>query len=167
MIKFHPSQLDKLMTDGRSKNGKYPQTPDDLSETTKSALNEIFIEEKYGRKLDIRTDAMNKGIMVEADAFKLLYQTNHGLYSKNTKQFENEFFIGTPDAIASDCGVDLKNSYDIWNFMAVSEAKVLKTYQYQMLAYMDLVGFKLWKIFYTLFLRLGHQDHEQSVWQDY
>ena len=141
-IKFHPSQLDALMTHSRYK--------DLLSETTKSILRDIWIEHQYGRKKDIRTPQMSKGTMCEAEAFRLLHQTNNGIYVKNKKTLENDYLIGTPDAIKEEHGLDIKNAWDLWTFAAVNQKMVEKTYYYQMLGYMILTGLKWWKVAYCL-----------------
>ena len=53
-IKFRASQLGKLMTDARTKTG--------LSETTKSALLEIAIQNKYNRYKEISNKYIEKGV---------------------------------------------------------------------------------------------------------
>lgn len=142
-IKFHPSSLDVLMTNSRSKS-------DPLSATTKSKLRELWIEREFGRSRQIRTPAINKGLLCEADALRLIHQTGYGTFTKNTKTFQNEGLIGTPDVVTDNFGIDIKNSWDLWTFAEVDEARVKKTYYYQMLSYMILTGLKRWHVYYCL-----------------
>ena len=46
-----------------------------LSKTAKSHLIEIYIAEKYGRRKDVQTKQMRKGVEVEDDAIELLAQS--------------------------------------------------------------------------------------------
>ena len=58
-VKFRASQLGKLMTDARTKTG--------LSETCKSALLEVYVQQKYKRYKEISNKYIEKGIAVEND----------------------------------------------------------------------------------------------------
>jgi hypothetical protein len=57
---FRASQLGKLMTDARTKSG--------LSETTKSALLEVYVQQKYNRYKEISNKYIEKGYRHVAQA---------------------------------------------------------------------------------------------------
>ena len=62
-VLFRASQLGKLMTDARTKSG--------LSETTKSALLEVYVSNKYRRYKEISNKYIEKGLAVENDAIDM------------------------------------------------------------------------------------------------
>lgn len=118
-----------------------------LSETTKTALRELWIKEVYDRqKYDTANKYTDKGIMCEPDAMDLLQKVTGKFYPKNLEQLENEYITGTPDIIISDLAgakqhiIDIKCSWDIWTFAAVDEKSSYKSYYYQQLGYMWLTG---------------------------
>ncbi len=128
--KFRPSSIGKLMVNGRSKS-------DPLSETTKSYLLEIFIEEEYGRRKDITNKFMEKGILTEEDSLNLLTAHYKKLFIKNKEKLSNDFVTGTPDII-TDKIIDIKSSWDIWTFFKADGEN--KDYYWQLQAYMWLTG---------------------------
>jgi hypothetical protein len=131
--KFHPSMLPRLMTSSRSKS-------DPLSETCKSALNEIFAEVVYGRiNLDKENKYTRKGVECESDSLELLKVTNNITVFKNKKTLENDLLVGTPDVISPELR-DVKTSWNFLTYLAVTEDKARKDYYYQMLGYMMLTG---------------------------
>jgi hypothetical protein len=133
--KFRCSGLGNLLVDPRSKS-------DPLSETTKTYLKEIWIWEMFGRKKLIATKYMDKGIAVESDSLELVKTVTGKMYFKNQKQFENDYITGTPDVDGKneDSFIDVKSSWDIWTFGAVTEDIARKTYYGQLLGYMILLN---------------------------
>ena len=93
-IKFRASQLGKLMTDARTKTG--------LSETTKSALLEIAIQNKYHRYKEISNKYIEKGMAVENDAIDMWRRHRAAIVFKNEINFQNDFITGTPDLLIKD-----------------------------------------------------------------
>lgn len=142
--KFHCSGLSNLMVNGRSKK-------DPLSETTKSYLNELYIQETYGRKkLDTVTNKyMRKGTMCETDSLELVEKVLNKKYFKNQKTIENNYIIGTPDVITPDL-VDIKTSWDLFTFAKVTEKQAEYDYYYQLLGYMWLTEKNTSSIIYCL-----------------
>lgn len=130
--KFRPSQLDCLMTASRKKG--------ELSETTKSVLQEIWIKETYKKEKIITSKFMEKGISKENESISLYRQFSQQFCKKNEEKLENDYFVGTPDLIFSNKVVDIKTSWDIWTFAKVNYKDASKNYQYQLLAYMSLTG---------------------------
>jgi hypothetical protein len=118
---FRASQLGKLMTDARTKTG--------LSETTKSALLEVYVQQKYNRYKEISNKYIEKGLAVENDAIDT-----------------NDFIKGTPDLLIKDeAGAvinvpDIKSSWDIHTFMDAKTNDISKDYYWQGQAYCWLTG---------------------------
>jgi hypothetical protein len=152
-FKFHCSMLPLLMTKSRVKG--------ELSETCKTELTKIWIENEYGRKRDITTKFTEKGIICEQDSIDLLNKKvfeepiKYVTFKKNTELFSNEFITGTPDLIQDLEGLvldiwDIKTSWDLLSYVQSDEDKAKKTYYYQLLGYMALVGAKSGHIAYCL-----------------
>lgn len=144
---YHCSSLPLLMTKSRVK--------DSLSETTKTELTKIWIENEYGRKRDITTKFTEKGIICEQDSIDLLNKKLASDFSKNTKLLSNDFITGTPDIIDNKTAIyndiyDIKTSWDLLSYVQSDEDKARKTYYYQLLGYMALVGAKNGHIAYCL-----------------
>jgi hypothetical protein len=115
-----------------------------LSKTAKSHLIEIYIAEKYGRRKDVQTKQMRKGIEVEDDAIALLAQSLGKPLSKNSERFTNEFITGHPDVIdLTEAGLkvwDVKSSYDLFTFLGNIPDKLNSQYYWQLQSYMWLTG---------------------------
>lgn len=149
--KFRPSELNKLMTEPRSKN-------DILSETTLTYLSELYIEIKTKRKKIITTDAMELGIEREEEAINLYNIVNQTNYKKNQKTLENNYLRGTPDIIdeSNKKIIDIKVPQDIFTFpkfklVLKPEDKELKNeYYWQIQGYLALTGFNHAQVTYVL-----------------
>lgn len=115
-----------------------------LSKTAKSHLIEIYIREKYGRRKDVQTKQMRKGVEVEDDAIELLAQSLGRPLSKNTERFSNEFITGHPDVLdLTEAGLkvwDVKSSYDLFTFLGNIPDKLNSQYYWQLQSYMWLTG---------------------------
>jgi hypothetical protein len=136
-VKFRASQLGKLMTDARTKSG--------LSETTKSALLEIYIQQKYKRYKDISNKYIEKGVAVENDAIDMWRRERNAIVFKNEVNFQNDFITGTPDLLIKDGGAvvnvpDIKSSWDIHTFIDAKLNDISKDYYWQGQAYCWLTG---------------------------
>ena len=138
---FHCSMLPLLLTKSRVKN--------ELSETCKTELIKIWIENEYGRKRDITTKFTEKGIICEQDSIDLLNKKTKSGLVKNTKLYSNDFITGMPDIVDRDI-TDIKTSWDLLSYVQSDEDKARKTYYYQLLGYMALVGAKTGHIAYCL-----------------
>ena len=104
IYKFRCSSLPLLMTKPRNKG-------DILSQTAMTYLNELWIQEVYGRrKYDTANKYTAKGIQCESDSLDLVSQLYQKTYFKNTKQYENDWIKGTPDVVASDLLIDIKTN---------------------------------------------------------
>lgn len=128
--KPHCSSLYNLFVEPQSKKDKENGY---LSKTTQSYLLEIAIEMVYGRTKLVETDAMRKGVEVEQASIDLLSQFNDYKYTKNEKQLENSYLIGTPDILSGKSVIDIKSCRDIYTFM--TKFNIPKAYEYQLYAY--------------------------------
>lgn len=142
---FHASGLSKVMTNGRSKK-------DPLSETAKGYLHEIYVKEKYGReKIEMLMNKYTrKGVMVETDSISLFEKLEGKTFFKNQKTISNKYVCGTPDIITSEEIIDIKSSWDLFTFLAVTEKKALDDYYWQLVAYMWLTDTTKARLVYVL-----------------
>lgn len=115
-----------------------------LSKTAKSHLIEIYIREKYGRRKDVQTKQMRKGVEVEDDAIELLAQSLGRPLKKNEERFSNDFITGHPDVLdLTEAGLkvwDVKSSYDLFTFLGNIPDKLNSQYYWQLQSYMWLTG---------------------------
>jgi hypothetical protein len=121
-----------------------------LSKTAQKHLIEVYIAEKYGRKRDIQTKQMKKGVEAEQDSIDLLSMYLKLPFSKNEERFKNDFITGLPDIINGDTIIDIKSSYDLWTFLGNIPDKLDNLYYWQMQSYMWLTGTKNAIIAYCL-----------------
>jgi len=121
-----------------------------LSKTTQKHLLDVYIAEKYGRKKDIQTKQMKKGVEVEQESIDLLSMYLKMPFNKNEQRFTNDFISGLPDIIDNDRIIDIKSSYDLWTFIGNIPDKLDNLYYWQMQSYMWLTGTKSAVIAYCL-----------------
>lgn len=140
---FHCSGLANLMVKSKTKD-------DPLSQTTKSYLRDIFIQEVYKRKKYTDSKYTKKGTMVEPDTMDLVKTVTGKTYFKNNKTLANEWITGTPDIITLESIKDVKSSWDLWTFAEVTEKKARDDYYYQLLGYMWLSGLTRAELMYGL-----------------
>jgi len=141
------SSVGYLMTEPQSKADKEAGL---LSKTAQKHLLDVYIAEKYGRKKDIQTKQMKKGIEVEQESIDLLSIYLKMPFSKNIERFTNDFITGLPDIIDNDRIIDIKSSYDLWTFIGNIPDKLDSLYYWQMQSYMWLTGTKNAVIAYCL-----------------
>lgn len=131
------SSVGYLMTEPQSKADKEAGL---LSKTAQKHLLDVYIAEKYGRKKDIQTKQMRKGIEVEQESIDLLSMYLKMPFTKNDKRFTNDYITGLPDIIDNDRIIDIKSSYDLWTFIGNIPDKLDSLYYWQMQSYMWLTG---------------------------
>lgn len=130
------SSVGYLMTEPQSKADKEAGL---LSKTAQKYLLDIYVSQKYGRKRDIQTKQMRKGIEVEQESINLLSLYFKRPFSKNNNRFSNDFISGHPDII-DDGIIDIKSSYDLWTFIGNLPDKLDSLYYWQMQSYMWLTN---------------------------
>jgi hypothetical protein len=131
------SSVGYLMTEPQLKTDREAGV---LSKTAQKHLIEVYVAEKYGRKRDIQTKQMKKGIEAEQDSIDLLSMYLKLPFSKNEERFKNDYITGLPDIINGDTIIDIKSSYDLWTFLGNIPDKLDNLYYWQMQSYMWLTG---------------------------
>jgi hypothetical protein len=101
---------------------------------------DVYITEKYGRKRDIQTKQMKKGVEVEGDSIEMLSKYLGNKLEKNEERFKNDFITGLPDIINGNEIIDVKSSYDLWTFLGNIPDKLDSLYYAQLQSYMWLTG---------------------------
>jgi hypothetical protein len=130
-MKIRASQIGKIMTNPRTKGER-------LSQTTKSYILELAIQEKYGIQKEFWSRYTDKGIEVEDEAIKLVGEVlNVGFIYKNEEQFSNDWVTGKPD-VNTDVLIDVKSSWDAFTFFdkVIENELNNKDYYYQLQGYM-------------------------------
>jgi hypothetical protein len=143
MFKIRASQAGKIMTNSRKKG--------ELSKTTQSYLQEWLKESIYGQRKEIESKYLTKGIEVEEDAIELAGDhLGWFMPEKNERNFEDEYFTGTPDVILGDTVIDIKSPWDCFTFPLFDTEIPNKDYYYQLQVYMHLTGLKKAQLVYVL-----------------
>ena len=152
-ILFRCSQLGHLMTEPRSKAAK---DAGELSETTKTHLIDVYVQNKYGRQTDISNKYITKGLMVEEDSITLYSRVKKTFFKKNEKHLSNEFIKGTPDLFTghtigqAEIIIDIKSSWDIFTYFRNHTKGVSDLYYWQLQGYMALTGAQSAKLAFCL-----------------
>ena len=130
-MKVRCSQIGKIMTNPRTKGER-------LSQTTKSYILELAIQEKYGIYEEFWSRYTDKGNEVEPESIKLTESVlDVGFIYKNEEQFSNEWVTGKPD-VNTDVLIDVKSSWNAKTFFekVVDDELKNKDYYYQLQGYM-------------------------------
>ena len=130
-MKIRCSQIGKIMSNPRTKGER-------LSQTTKTYILELAIQEKYGIHKEFWSRYTDKGIEVEDEAIKLVGEVlNVGFIYKNEERITNEYITGVPD-VNTDVLIDVKSSWDAFTFFdkVIENELNNKDYYYQLQGYM-------------------------------
>ena len=130
-MKVRCSQIGKIMTNPRTKGER-------LSQTTKTYLLELAVEEKYNIHKEFWSRYTDKGNEVEPEAIKLTESVlDVGFIYKNEEQFSNDWVTGKPD-VNTDVLIDVKSSWDAFTFFekVIEDEVKNKDYYYQLQGYM-------------------------------
>jgi len=142
-IKFRASSWGNLLTSPVSKADKEAGK---LSATCQKELIKIYCSEVYGRKKDITTKQMDKGILAEDDSIALFSKLEGRMYYKNDTSLQNEWFSGHPDIFLGDNienaseVSDIKTSWALDTFMPKLIEEPDNAYVAQLNAYYSLTG---------------------------
>jgi hypothetical protein len=143
-MKIRCSSLGKIMTSPKSKG-------EVLSQTAKTYLKELVLEEKFGIKKEFSSRYTDKGNTQEDLAIEMASQVlNLPFALKNTDYYENEFIKGTPDLILEDEIIDIKCSWDGTTFPWFEDELPNKDYFWQLVGYMWLTGRSKARVVYCL-----------------
>lgn len=133
-MKIRCSAIGKIMTSPKSKG-------EVLSQTTKTYLHELAIEEIYGIRKEFSSRYTDKGNEVENLSIALCNDVlDIGFIYKNEEHFTNDWITGTPDVNTNEILLDVKSSYDATTFPFFDLELTNKMYLYQMHGYMWLTG---------------------------
>ena len=141
------SSIGYLITEPQAKADKEAGL---LSKTAQRHLLEVYIAEKYGRRRDIQTKQMKKGIEVEQDSIDMLSKYLEIPLFKNEERFSNAYITGLPDIVKGNMIIDIKSSYDLWTFLGNLPDKLDALYYWQLMSYMWLTGGEKGYIAYCL-----------------
>jgi len=143
-MKIRCSSLGKIMTSPKSKG-------EVLSQTAKTYLKELAIEEKFGIRKEFSSRYTDKGNIQEDTAIEMASKVLSLPFAlKNTEYFENEFIKGTPDLILEDEIIDIKCSWDGTTFPWFEDELPNKDYFWQLVGYCWLTGRKKARVVYCL-----------------
>jgi hypothetical protein len=108
-----------------------------LSETAKTYVQDLVLEEKYGIKKEFSSRYTDKGNAVEEAGIALVNDVlNYRFIYKNYDYFENEWVKGTPDVNTDEILLDVKCSWDATTFPFFDTDVPNKDYFYQLQGYM-------------------------------
>lgn len=128
----------------------------ELSETTKTHLIDVYVQNKHSRKNEIHNKYLKKGNECEEDSITLYSRVAKTLFSKNEKMIENEFIKGTLDAFTgvsieqAEMVLDIKTSWDAYTYFRTFGGKLNPDYEWQVKGYMALTGAKKAKVAFCL-----------------
>ena len=143
-MKIRCSKLGNIMTNPRGGGNV-------LSQTAKTYLKELALEEKFGIKKEFSSRYTDKGNTQEDIAIEMASQVlNLPFALKNTEYFENEFIKGTPDLILEDEIIDIKCSWDGTTFPWFEDELPNKDYFWQLVGYCWLTGRSKARVVYCL-----------------
>jgi hypothetical protein len=142
---FRCSGTGSLMTEPKLKADK---DAGNLSETAKTFVEDKWLFEQFGFAESIKNQYMDKGNECEQDSMDLVSQVVEGGFrSRYNTKLQNDYVIGTPDIVLTDCVEDIKTS---WNLKTFFNAELSKMYFAQAQCYMWLTGKEKYKLIYAL-----------------
>jgi hypothetical protein len=133
-MKIRCSAIGKIMTNAKTKG-------ETLSQTTKTYLQELAVQEVYGIRKEFSSRYTDKGNEVEELSIALCNDVlNLGFIYKNEEHYSNEWISGTPDVNTNEILLDVKSSWDATTFPFFDTELKNKDYFYQLQGYMWLTG---------------------------
>lgn len=153
---IHCSSLGKLMTEPRNKSDK---EANNLSETAKNHLIEVYAEVLYDFKRDNSNKYTNKGNVCEPKAILELSDFTGIFMQKNESKVSNDWFVGTPDVIVEEKRIifDTKCCYDWITLLENIKDGVLDENHAQIQGYLDCLG---WDTGYIAKILLDHPEED-------
>lgn len=158
-----------------------------LSDGAKTHLLDIYISEKYGRRMDIDNKYIRKGLQVEEDGITIYSRIKRTFFKKNEQHLFNAFIKGTPDSfVGTSIGSatripDIKCSWDMQTFFRTFTKGMNTLYYWQGVGYMWLTGALFFDLSYclvntpaplieaekrSLWYKLGQPEETDSVFTD-
>ena len=129
-MKIRSSAIGKIMTNPKTKG-------ESLSQTTKTYLQELAVQEVYNIRKEFSSRYTDKGNEVEELSIALCNDVlNLGFIYKNEEHFSNDWITGTPDVNTNEILLDVKSSWDATTFPFFDTELKNKDYFYQLQGYM-------------------------------
>jgi hypothetical protein len=164
IIKIRCSAIGRIMTSSKTKGEL-------LSKTTKSYIQELALENKYGVVKEFSSKYTDKGNEVEDESIALTMDVlNLGFIYKNEDHFSNEWIKGTPDVSTDEILLDVKSSWDATTFPFFATDIPNKDYYYQLQGYMWLTDKQTSLLCYCLIntpLQIVEDEVRREHWKQY
>lgn len=109
-----------------------------LSETAKSYIKQIAKEDYFGYYSELDNKYINKGKRCEDESIELLNSVLFTNYIKNTIRLNSDVLTGEADIVAENEIIDIKTSWSLDTFPAISDDINAKDYEMQLRGYMML-----------------------------
>lgn len=127
---------------------KKNQRPE-LSKGVKTYLEQLHKEEVFGKREEIRSKYLDKGIQVEEQSITLYSELTDTLFIKNKERRANEFITGEPDNTQKKIR-DIKSSWSLSTFPMHDSSISNVDYWWQLQGYMELFDFETSELIYCL-----------------
>lgn len=123
-----------------------------LSAGAKTYIQELAKQFVYGFEPEVSSKAMEKGLIVEAQAIELYNSVFFTDHVKNTVRLTNEWITGEADIVchATRTIKDIKSSWSLETFPATRAAGLDSGYEWQGRAYMMLWDFDRFELAYCM-----------------
>lgn len=121
--------MSDIMTEPKSKD-------EVLSVGAKTAITKMAKEMVYGYDEPFSSKYTEKGIRVEDQSIDLLGSVLLKGFTKNTERRTNDWITGEADIVTEDSIIDIKSSWSLATFPALSKQGEDKGYEMQLRAYM-------------------------------
>lgn len=133
-MKIRCSAIGKIMTNPKTKG-------ETLSQTTKTYLQELAVQEVYNIRKEFSSRYTDKGNEVEELSIALCNDVlGLGFIYKNEDHFSNDWITGTPDVNTNEILLDVKSSWDATTFPFFDTELKNKEYFYQLQGYLWLTN---------------------------
>lgn len=130
---------------------KKRDNPTELLQMGKTHCETWLKEQLYGRKKEISSKFIEKGLIVEDNSIDFISEyLGIGLLLKNESLFEDEYKCGTPDIVLKDTIIEVKNSWDCFTFPLFSDKIPNKEYYWQAQSYLSLTDRNICKLIYVI-----------------
>lgn len=106
-----------------------------LSKTAQAHLIKIYIKEVWGRRKEVYTKHMEKGVLAEPELIRLLSEYDGKQYTKNEEYKFNNWICGTADIVEPEEIQEGKASWEPETFLPQLITPLDKTYFYQIQGY--------------------------------
>ena len=121
----------------------------ELSQGVKTYLEQLHKEEVFGKREEIRSKYLDKGIQVEEQSISLYSELTDTLFIKNKERRSNAFISGEPDNTQGKIR-DIKSSWSLSTFPMHDDRLTNSDYFWQLQGYMELFDKEESELIYCL-----------------